>query len=89
MIEISASTVLYVSKIILKVAIIVMLSLGIFTCIGVIIDNIDDIKERGEDYIKNTRLEEIGVIVWCTILMCILSLLILIVAGIVVMNMNK
>lgn len=89
MIEISASTVLYVAKIILKVAIIVMLSLGIFTCIGVIIDNIDDIKERGENYIKNTRLEEIGVIVWCTVLICILSLLILIVAGVVVINMNK
>lgn len=63
MIEISASTILYVSKIILKAAIIVMLSLGIFTCIGVIIDNIDDIKERGENYIKNTRLEEIDIIV--------------------------
>ena len=89
MIEIDGSSVLYVLEIILKVGIIVGLVLGMLTCIAVIIDNIDDIKERGKGYIKNTRLEEICAIAWCIVLMCILAVLILVVAGIVVINMNK
>jgi hypothetical protein len=89
MIEIDSSSILYVLKIILKVGIIVVLILGMLTCIAVIMDNIDDIKERGKDYIKNTRLEEVCVIAWCTVLMCILAVLILIVAGVIIINMNK
>lgn len=89
MIEIDGSSILYVLKIILKVGIIVVLILGMLTCIAVIIDNIDDIKERGKGYIKNTRLEEVCVIAWCTVLMCILAVLILVVAGVIVINMNK
>lgn len=86
MIEIDGSSILYVLKIILKVGIIVVLILGMLTCIAVIMDNIDDIKERGKDYIKNTRLEEVCVIAWCTVLMCILAVLILVIAGVIVIN---
>lgn len=89
MIEIDGSSVLYVLEIILKVGIIVGLVLGMLTCIAIIIDNIDDIKERRKGYIKNTRLEEVCIIAWCIVLMCILAVLILVVAGIVVINMNK